>query len=66
MAGPYIHYNVTYSTLSKPVSFSFFSHPCHPPVFNDETTEEASRDCNGGIKASRLFVRPFVIIQFGG
>jgi hypothetical protein len=27
----------------------FVTHPCHPPVINDETDPEARRDCFGGI-----------------
>jgi ketol-acid reductoisomerase len=34
----------------------FIAHPCHPPVFNDETTEEARRDYFGGIKAKQAIV----------
>jgi len=30
---------------------SFVVHPCHPPVFNDETDPEAQRDFFGGVKA---------------
>ncbi|PUA17795.1 phosphogluconate dehydrogenase C-terminal domain-containing protein [Glaciimonas sp. PCH181] len=26
----------------------FVAHPCHPPIYNDETTEEARRDYFGG------------------
>lgn len=31
----------------------FVTHPCHPPVFNDETDLEAKRDYYGGIKAKQ-------------
>jgi len=34
----------------------FIAHPCHPPVFNDETTEEARRDYFGGINAKQAIV----------
>ncbi|QDV34723.1 phosphogluconate dehydrogenase C-terminal domain-containing protein [Tautonia plasticadhaerens] len=34
----------------------FFTHPCHPPVFNDETDPEARRDFFGGIKAKQHIV----------
>ena len=34
----------------------FFAHPCHPPVFNDETDPEARRDYFGGIKAKQNIV----------
>ncbi|MGG0716245.1 phosphogluconate dehydrogenase C-terminal domain-containing protein [Robertmurraya massiliosenegalensis] len=34
----------------------FIAHPCHPPLFNDETTEEARRDYFGGIKAKQAIV----------
>ncbi len=34
----------------------FFAHPCHPPVFNDETDPEARRDFFGGIKAKQHIV----------
>mgnify|MGYP001555884693 FL=1 len=29
----------------------FVTHPCHPPIFNDETDLEAKRDYFGGSKA---------------
>lgn len=29
----------------------FVTHPCHPPIFNDETTEEGRRDHFGGVAA---------------
>lgn len=29
----------------------FITHPCHPPIFNDETDMEAKRDYFGGAKA---------------
>jgi hypothetical protein len=34
----------------------FVTHPCHPPVFNDETDPEARRDYFGGIKAKQNIV----------
>jgi hypothetical protein len=34
----------------------FVTHPCHPPVFNDETDPEVRRDFFGGIKAKQHIV----------
>ena len=35
----------------------FITHPCHPPLFNDETSPEARRDWFGGIgKAKQSIV----------
>lgn len=34
----------------------FVTHPCHPPVFNDEITEEARTDWFGGIHAKQNIV----------
>jgi pyrroline-5-carboxylate reductase len=34
----------------------FASHPCHPPLFDDETTLEAKKDYFGGIKAKQHIV----------
>jgi D-apionate oxidoisomerase len=34
----------------------FVTHPCHPPVLNDETDPEAKRDYFGGIKAKQHIV----------
>lgn len=34
----------------------FVTHPCHPPVFNDETDPEAKRDFYGGIRAKQHIV----------
>jgi hypothetical protein len=34
----------------------FISHPCHPPLFNDEVTEEARTDWFGGVKAKHHIV----------
>lgn len=34
----------------------FVAHPCHPPIFNDETDLEAKRDHFGGYKARQAIV----------
>ena len=34
----------------------FVTHPCHPPVVNDETDPEARRDFYGGVKAKQNIV----------
>jgi D-apionate oxidoisomerase len=34
----------------------FVSHPCHPPLFNDELTEEARTDWFGGVTAKHHIV----------
>lgn len=34
----------------------FVTHPCHPPIFNDETDLEAKRDYFGGAKAKQHIV----------
>jgi D-apionate oxidoisomerase len=34
----------------------FVAHPCHPPIFNDETDPEAKRDYFGGSKAKQHIV----------
>ena len=34
----------------------FVAHPCHPPIFNDETDLEAKRDYFGGVKAKQGIV----------
>lgn len=34
----------------------FVTHPCHPPIFNDETDPEARTDFFGGIKAKQNIV----------
>ena len=34
----------------------FVTHPCHPPVFNEETDLEAKRDFFGGVKARQHIV----------
>jgi hypothetical protein len=34
----------------------FVTHPCHPPIFNDETDLDAKRDYFGGLKAKQSIV----------
>lgn len=34
----------------------FVTHPCHPPIFNDETDMEAKKDYFGGLKATQHIV----------
>lgn len=34
----------------------FVTHPCHPPIFNDETDEAAKRDFFGGVAAKQHIV----------
>lgn len=34
----------------------FVAHPCHPPIFNDETDLDAKRDYFGGLKAKQAIV----------
>ncbi|MCG7599361.1 NAD(P)-binding domain-containing protein [Halomonas sp. McH1-25] len=34
----------------------FVTHPCHPPIFNDETDLEAKKDYFGGLKATQHIV----------
>lgn len=34
----------------------FIAHPCHPPLFNDEVTDEARRDWFGGVVARQHIV----------
>ena len=34
----------------------FVTHPCHPPIFNDETTAEARHDHFGGVAAKQAIV----------
>lgn len=34
----------------------FVTHPCHPPLFNDETSAEAKRDYFGGVAAKQHIV----------
>lgn len=38
----------------------FVSHPCHPPIWNDETDPEAKRDYFGGIAAKQGIVNVLV------
>ncbi|MBS9718089.1 phosphogluconate dehydrogenase C-terminal domain-containing protein [Pseudohalocynthiibacter aestuariivivens] len=38
----------------------FVSHPCHPPIWNDETEMEAKRDYFGGIAAKQGIVNTLV------
>jgi hypothetical protein len=40
----------------RPDVACFVTHPCHPPVFNDETDPEARRDFFGGVKAKQDIV----------
>ncbi|MFG1346982.1 phosphogluconate dehydrogenase C-terminal domain-containing protein [Xanthobacter autotrophicus DSM 431] len=37
----------------RPDLIYFVSHPCHPLIFNDETTDEARRDYFGGVAAKQ-------------
>jgi hypothetical protein len=41
--------------LRKDVTY-FVTHPCHPPIFSDETDLEAQRDYFGGVKAKQAIV----------
>ncbi len=34
----------------------FVTHPCHPPIFNDETTPEAKNDFFGGLHAKQHII----------
>ncbi|WP_299654171.1 phosphogluconate dehydrogenase C-terminal domain-containing protein [uncultured Jannaschia sp.] len=34
----------------------FVTHPCHPPIFNDEVDSDAKRDFFGGVKAKQSIV----------
>lgn len=38
----------------------FVTHPCHPPIFNDETTLEAKRDYFGGLLAKQGIVNALI------
>ena len=38
----------------------FISHPCHPPIFNNETTEAGRKDYFGGIAAEQSVVNALV------
>jgi hypothetical protein len=40
----------------RPDLVYFVAHPCHPPIFNDETTPEARRDFFGGAHAKQSVV----------
>lgn len=40
----------------RPDLIYFVTHPCHPPIFNDETTPEARRDYFGGGYARQSIV----------
>ncbi len=43
--------------LPKRADITYFvSHPCHPPIFNDETDMAAKRDHFGGISAKQVVV----------
>lgn len=41
---------------ARPDLVYFVAHPCHPPIFNDETTAEARRDYFGGGHARQSIV----------
>ncbi len=41
---------------ARPDLVYFVAHPCHPPIFNDETTPEARRDYFGGGHARQSIV----------
>ena len=41
---------------NRPDLTYFITHPCHPPLFNDETDMEAKKDYFGGIKAKQHIV----------
>ena len=40
----------------RPDLVYFVAHPCHPPIFNDESTREARRDFFGGAHAKQSIV----------
>ncbi len=40
----------------RPDLACFVTHPCHPPVFNDESDPEARRDFYGGVRARQNIV----------
>lgn len=40
----------------RPDLVYFVAHPCHPPIFNDESTSEARRDFFGGAYAKQSIV----------
>ena len=39
---------------SRPDTSYFITHPCHPPVYNDETTQEARGDYFGGVAKQNI------------
>lgn len=41
---------------NRPDLVYFVAHPCHPPIFNDETTPEGRRDFFGGAHAKQSIV----------
>lgn len=41
---------------NRPDLVYFVAHPCHPPIFNDESTPEARRDFFGGAHAKQSIV----------
>ena len=41
---------------NRPDLTSFVTHPCHPPIFNDETDPVAKRDHFGGVAAKQHIV----------
>ncbi len=41
---------------TRPDLTYFVTHPCHPPVFNDETEIDAKRDFFGGVRAKQHIV----------
>ena len=41
---------------NRPDLTYFVTHPCHPPIFNDETDAEAKRDYFGGVAAKQHIV----------
>ncbi|RWG06152.1 phosphogluconate dehydrogenase C-terminal domain-containing protein [Mesorhizobium sp.] len=41
---------------NRPDLTYFVTHPCHPPIFNDETDLAAKRDFFGGVNAKQHFV----------
>lgn len=41
---------------SRPDITMFVTHPCHPPLWNDETDPEAKKDFFGGVKAKQNIV----------
>ncbi len=44
-------------TLPERADITYFvAHPCHPPLFNDETDPDAQKDYFGGIKAKQHII----------